>query len=192
MPDLPEPDLPAVESAEDVAGGKFLRFRLLRWRDADGAPHVWETVERRGFRGAVLVIAVLRPSDRLVVIRQYRPPADRFVYEFPAGLVDAGETPEQAVLRELREETGYSARTTAVHPPCYTTPGLSNESVFMALAEIDETAPENANPRTRFDATENIETLLVPRADLAAFYRDETARGHAFDAKLAAYILGMR
>ncbi len=186
---MKNPSEPNIESAEDIAGGRFLRFRLLRWRDAGGAARDWETVERVNDHGAVFIVARLLPSDRLVLIRQYRPPADRYVHEFPAGLMDAGETPEEAALRELREETGYTARAVAAGAPCYTSPGLSNESVCAVRAEIDEDAPENADLRTEFDPSEDIETILVPRADLAAFYRAETARGHAFDAKLAAYIL---
>ncbi len=182
---------PEIEGVEDIARGKFLALRRIRYRDAEGAPRLWETAERNGFHGAVLLFARLLPSDRLVLIRQYRPPAGRFVFELPAGLIDEGETPEEAARRELREETGYTARAVRTGPPCYTTPGMSDESVFMVEADIDEDAPENAVLRTGFDATENIETVLVPRAGIQAFYRDGTAQGAAFDSKLAAYIMGL-
>jgi ADP-ribose pyrophosphatase len=151
----------------------------------------WETSERCVDHGSVLIIACLKPSDRLVVIRQYRPPAERFVYEFPAGLVDDGETAAEAAGRELREETGYTACRLEVSEPGYTSPGMTNDAVALVLAEIDETAPENATLRTEFDPSENIETILVPRAELAAFHRAESSRGNAFDAKLAAYIIGL-
>ena len=39
--------------------------------------------------------------------KQYRPPIDKVIIEFPAGLIDAGETAEEAAVRELKEETGY-------------------------------------------------------------------------------------
>lgn len=194
MADLPGVEgAPKVESVEDLARGKFIALRRLRYRDAEGVERFWESAERPGFCGAVLIIAWLRPSDRLLLIRQYRPPARGFVHEFPAGLVDAGETPEQAARRELREETGYAARAVRVGPPCCTTPGMSDENVYMIEAEIDENAPENADAarRTDFDAAEDIETIPVPRAALAAFYRDGAARGDAFDSKLAAYIMGL-
>jgi 8-oxo-dGTP pyrophosphatase MutT (NUDIX family) len=42
-----------------------------------------------------------------VLEKQYRPPLGKMVIEVPAGLVDAGESPEEAAVRELREETGY-------------------------------------------------------------------------------------
>ncbi len=61
----------------------------------------------------------------------------------------------------------------------------------MATAEIDEQAQENAAPETDFDPSENIETVLIPRAELTAFYHNESAKGNAFDAKLAAYILAL-
>ena len=48
-------------------------------------------------------------DGRVVIVRQYRPALETFTIEFPSGHVDAGETPEQAGRRELREETGYDA-----------------------------------------------------------------------------------
>jgi ADP-ribose pyrophosphatase len=43
----------------------------------------------------------------IVLQKQYRPPLDKVVIEIPAGLIDAGETAQQAAIRELKEETGY-------------------------------------------------------------------------------------
>ena len=50
-----------------------------------------------------------KPPATLIVL-QYRPPVDAMCVEFPAGMVDEGETSEKAALRELREETGYEGR----------------------------------------------------------------------------------
>jgi len=71
----------------------------------DGKTRVWESVERVGGRGAAAMLAILRPSNRIVLVRQFRPPAGRFVIEIPAGLVDEGESVEETAMRELREET---------------------------------------------------------------------------------------
>lgn len=181
-------EIPAVTGKRELHRGRFVVLNELEWTDAYGETRSWEAADRLA-PGAVLIVARLRPSDRVVLIRQYRPPARRHVYEFPAGLVDAGETPENAARRELREETGYVVAGMRVFPPAYTTPGLSNEAVSMVMAEIDEEAPENRNPRTEFDSSEMIETCLVERSALTAFYREESRKGHAFDAKLAAYVL---
>lgn len=181
---------PEVTGEKVEHQGRFLAFRTLEWTDAHGETRQWETADRMT-KGAVLIMARLLPSDRILLIRQYRPPARRQVIEFPAGLTDPGEAPAEAAARELREETGYIAGNLRVYPAAYTTPGLSNEAVHMVLAEIDENAPENRNPKTDFDESEMIETILVPHAELPAFYRRETGRGNAFDSKLAAYILSM-
>lgn len=183
---MPEPTV----TGESVASaGRFVALKNLTWTDAEGRSHQWESAERIGGPGAVLIVARLMPSDRVIVIKQFRPPARRFVLEFPAGLMEPGETAEVAAARELREETGYIAKSIRVYPPAYTTPGLSDESVYLVYADIDESAAENLRPKTEFDGTENIETMLLPRKELYSFYTTQCAAGTAFDSKLAMYII---
>lgn len=184
-----------MEEEEKILGvkplraGKFLAYNLIEWQGVDGVVHKWEAIDRPNASGAVLIIARLMPSDRIVLIRQFRPPARERVYEFPAGLMEFGEVAETAAKRELREETGYQAASLSIWPPAYTTPGMSSEAVYMVEAVIDEQDEANLHPDTDFDESENIQTFLVPHHELVEFYRRETIAGHAFDAKLAAYIL---
>lgn len=180
---------PRIDSEDVKYIGKFVQYKVVHWTDAKGMAHTWEVADRVANRGAVMIIAKLVPSNRYVLIRQYRPPVRRQVVEFPAGLMDGDETPEQSARRELKEETGFIAKKITIHPPAYTTPGLANESVYVVEVEIDENAPENRNPETKFDASESIVTLLVNESELGDFYRRQTADDVSFDAKLAAFIL---
>jgi ADP-ribose pyrophosphatase len=61
-----------------------------------------------------LAIVARIPDGRIPIVRQFRPAIEAFTWELPAGLVDAGESPEECCRRELMEETGYLAL--AVHP----------------------------------------------------------------------------
>jgi 8-oxo-dGTP pyrophosphatase MutT (NUDIX family) len=85
-----------------------------------------------------IAIVALTPAGTIPIVRQYRPAVERFTWELPAGLVDQGETPEACCARELKEETGFTAR--AVHAlgayaPC--TARLSNRihSFFVETGE---------------------------------------------------------
>ena len=88
--------------------------------------------------GASAVVPLLDPLDspdpRVVLIRQYRYAAEGYVYEIPAGRLDPGETPADCALRELREETGYSAETLIPLTTFYTTPGFTDERIHLFAA----------------------------------------------------------
>ncbi len=74
--------------------------------------------------------------DRLVMVRQLRYPLNDYVYELPAGLIDAGETPEEAAIREYQEETGLLFKPLNLDPsltrPFYSSVGMTDESVATA------------------------------------------------------------
>jgi ADP-ribose pyrophosphatase len=86
--------------------GQFLSCSIINYRDRQGIERQWECVERVNTDGIVIIVPINRQKE-VIVIRQYRPPLNAYIIEFPAGLCDKGELIEQAAQRELLEETGY-------------------------------------------------------------------------------------
>ncbi len=135
---------------------------------------------------AVVIIALLRQAGkpaRLVLARELRVPVGGYVYGLPAGLIEAGEQVEEAVRRELREETGFEVTTFhKITPPLYSTPGLTDESALLAFVEAYET-PES---KQALEGGEDIEVVLVDQQQATELVADTSI---AFDAKawLACY-----
>ncbi len=97
--------------------------------------------------GAVAVLA-LDDAERVLMIRQYRHPAGRLLWEIPAGLRDTdGESPLQTAQRELLEETGYRARDWHVLVDYFSSPGFSTERIRVFLARGLERAGNVAHLR---------------------------------------------
>ena len=84
--------------------------------------------------GSVVVLPVL-PDGRILMIRQYRHAAHQYLWELVAGRIDAGESPREAAVRELIEETGYRASRFRIFLDVFPTPGFLEERMFILLAE---------------------------------------------------------
>jgi 8-oxo-dGDP phosphatase len=98
--------------------------------------------------GAVAVLA-LDDADRVLMIRQYRHPVGRELWEIPAGLRDAdGESPLRTAQRELLEETGYRAREWHTLADYFSSPGYSTERIHIFLARGLELVADNGYQRT--------------------------------------------
>ena len=83
--------------------------------------------------GSAVMMAV-DDKKRILLVRQYRLPADSYMWELPAGRLDAGEKPLQAAKRELAEETGYQAKTWTKLVSFYASPGYVQERMTIFLA----------------------------------------------------------
>ncbi|MGI9073482.1 MAG: NUDIX hydrolase [Bryobacteraceae bacterium] len=81
--------------------------------------------------------AVMMPvddKDRVLLVKQFRLPAERELWELPAGRLDSGESPLKAAKRELREETGYKAKKWVKLASFWATPGYVDERMNLFLA----------------------------------------------------------
>ena len=83
--------------------------------------------------GSAVMMAV-DDRKRILLVRQYRLPADQYLWELPAGKLDAGEKPIEAAKRELAEETGYKARTWKKLVSFFPSPGYVEEKMTIFLA----------------------------------------------------------
>ena len=101
-----------------------------------------------------------------MIVIQYRPPLDSYTVEWPAGLVDADETVEQAAVREFKEETGYDCRLLSVSPVQAADPGMSDANMQLAMVEV-QLEEGDEEPEQRLEDGEHIQRIVVP---LVEFY----------------------
>ncbi len=177
-------------SRTNLAEGRFLRIDELEFTDRRGVRRRWETTGRVNSRGAATIIAEIVPDGKLILVRQFRPPAWQYLIEFPAGLVDPGESPAATALRELREETGFEGEIVSVLPESTSSPGMSSEKMTVVMIRVDGNRYRDGLPPSCQDENEDIETILVPKTGLLDYLTRAAAAGDGIDAKLLHYALG--
>jgi ADP-ribose pyrophosphatase len=125
---------------------------------------------------AVIVVPVLRmPNEppQLVMVKEFRVPVGDYVFAFPAGLIDPGESIEDAARRELLEETGLEV--TAVHrltQPLYSSSGLTDEAVPLIFVDARATPQAKA----KLDASEDLEVVLLDFAGICRLCDDRSVK----------------
>ncbi|KAI5923776.1 NUDIX domain-containing protein [Camillea tinctor] len=215
MPPLEKKQEPAITSLTDLqtSDSKWVGLKQIRYTDAAGTPRTWEVAVRKtrsppittplsSTVDSVAVDAVAmgnvfvhpsRAPTTLVVI-QYRPPLDAYTVEWPAGLVDAGETAAQAAEREFREETGYSCEVVSVSAPQAADPGMTSATMRLVMVEVRlPEGEEGGMPEQRLDDGERIERVVVPLAELYDRLVEYSRRDRFIvAAKLFHFAAGMR
>lgn len=113
-----------------VYRGKVVDLKIEELEFPSGKSVV-EIVEHRG----AVVIAALPTPDSIVLVEQYRHPIAQRQWEVPAGTIDAGEDADACASRELREETGYTAKRLRRLWSAYSAPGFCTELLHFYSAE---------------------------------------------------------
>ena len=169
--------------------GRWSNLVEFSYEDEKKQIRKWEGLHRKNNAEAVIIIAKMKPSDRYIIIRQFRPPTNSYILEFPAGLVDSGETREQTATRELSEETGYFGEVEKFSPRLYSSPGILSEAVSFAHIQVDENLPDNQRPTAQNEPGEFITVFTKSVDEISKFFNQESSRGVKFDVKLYSYFL---
>jgi len=162
-------------SSQLIYDGRAVKLRVDSVRLGSGRQTTREIVEHSD----CIAVVVIDENHDVLLVKQFRKPVEKELLEIPAGGIDAGEAPEEAVRRELREETGYMPRKVKRMGGFYSAPGYSSEYLYLYLAT--DLVPSQLIA----EDTEEIKVVRVPIAEIP----DLITSGRICDAKSIAGLL---
>ena len=118
-------------STTHIHEGRVISLRVDDVRLPNGKQSKRELVKHPG---AVAIIAITE-DRKLVTVEQYRKALERSIIEIPAGKIEQGEDPKETALRELEEETGYTASHLHFVQRFATSPGFADEIIYVYVAQ---------------------------------------------------------
>lgn len=168
-----------------LSDNKFLNLFKLDALTDSGRPFDYFFVSRRkaeeiklltkdsAAEGVVIYPILKDDPEKIVLIRQYRYPLGDYLYELPAGLIDLGETPDIAAIREMKEETGLSFEVYTGGDAAY------RRSFFMGAGFTDESCnavfgyASGIINRKEMEDTESIQAMIVDKCEAKRILKEE-------------------
>ncbi len=147
---------PIIHSVTEVAKSRLFTIESLDLTFSNGEKRVYERMKPSG-RHAVMVVPVTADGD-LLLVREYSAGTERYELGFPKGLIDPGETAEQAADRELKEEIGFGCRKLTPMKNVVLAPSYFSSQMTLFLGQ--ELYPE----RLTGDEPEELEIVRWPLA----------------------------
>jgi len=162
-------------SSRRIYEGRAVKLRVDTVELSDGRETTREVVEHDD---CVAIVAV-DDKDNILLVKQFRKPVEKELLEIPAGGIDPGETPEDCVRREMREETGFLPQKVQKLGGFYSSPGFCTEYLYLYLATDLVHSPLQA------EDTAGISLVRAPLAQIPELI----ASGAIVDAKSIAGLL---
>lgn len=174
-----EKDIIKIKERRTIWEGNFLRCVIVTYVDSKGAIREWEFFERVNCKGIVVIVPVTDEKE-VLLIRQFRPPVNRYVIELPAGLmIEREDTLKEAAMRELLEETGYTAGNMVYLTEGSLSSGASGEvlTAFLATGLVFRGMGKQ-------NETEDIEVFKIPISEIYQHLSDFRSKGNLIDLKI--------
>lgn len=149
--------------------GRLINLLIKKVRLPNGYVARLETIEHPG---AALIVPLLS-KNKIILLRQYRPAIDAYIYELPAGTLDKNEKPAECARREIIEETGFSAGRLIYLGKIFPVPGYSNECIKIYKAQALH------KEERRAEKDEVIKSYVFTRAGIRKLFK----AGKIVDAK---------
>ena len=172
-----------IKNIKTLSATKYLSLYSADYINKKGDLRKWtiasrknlETIENKFFHDAedqidaVVILANHVDENKLVLIRQFRVPINNYVIELPAGLIDGNEEIEEAVKRELKEETGLDLieiDREGTKEKVYISAGMTDESVAFVKCTCNGTVSKE-----NLEDDEDIEVIMVTKEEAKEFLK---------------------
>lgn len=174
-----------IQGIEILANTKYLSLYDLKYKNKNGKDSNWTVASRKSINDlndiylnnkndkvdAVVLVPYHIKEKKLVMIKQFRVPINNYVYELPAGLIDNNEDIENAVKRELKEETGLDVlEIIKSKEKLYLSPGMSDESVSLVYCLC-----QGNTSKDYLEEEEDIETFLLDKEEAKKILQSNVA-----------------
>ncbi len=160
-----------IKNIEKVRALHYLNGYDITYETKSGREAHWELASRAGlerlkdeiengthYTDGTMIFACDEKREKVVLIKEYRVSAGRYLYTLPAGLSDVGESEEETAIREFKEETGMELSPGYVAPSRYVSVGIVNECVNVVYGFYSGT------PSSAFlEDNEDAEVVIVDR-----------------------------
>jgi len=166
---------PELTNRKSIYDGQIINVKVDTLSLPNGHKVERELVQKSN----AVVMVPIDNNDNVLLVRQWRQPADQALLEVPAGNIDGDESADDCAQRELQEEIGYASRNLRALGGFWTTPGFCDEFMFVYLARdlVESKLPE--------DLDEDIQVEHIPLSRIPQLIR----LGEIIDAKTIAALL---
>jgi len=174
-------DIMRVKNIRKIKELNYLKSYAIDYYDKNNNEKIWELVSRQGldrlkneiynqksYSDGVMIFATNHEKTKVVLLKEFRVSAGKFVYTIPAGLVDSQESIKESAIREFKEETGLYFKLKQIDQERYTSVGIINEKVNIAYGFYSGT------PTQKFqEASEYAEIEILTKEEVKRILKEE-------------------